>query len=211
MRLGVLALCVAVVSCTACFAKPVGVKAPGVRTVVEEYDSSVEVSVFCLEGEKQGSGVLFGADQALTAAHVVRCATSELPLLIVLVKRDGTQTIATVAELDAGADLARLDALGLESAQIRVGPVPIAGQDVCIVSAVPRRMRRCGEVQLGVQTAPGDYLHDAVTEPGNSGSGVYDRAGRLVGIVTHLLLCPSNGQICGGKIASLSLHPEVLE
>jgi hypothetical protein len=81
------------------------------------------------------------------------------------------------------------------------GPTPEYGARVCSTTAYPQFLRMCGDVQMPADP-PGDLSHTIVTEGGNSGSGVYDAKGRLIGIITHRWSC-QNGQLCGGKLATL--------
>lgn len=182
------------------------------RTPVEQDIAAVIVVGACLTPEGRvtssfGSGVLISDHAALTAAHVVTCPAEAATGVIV--KFPGSEQHARVLVLDLEGDVARLD---LEKpvavAPARIGPRPELDDRVCVVASVPERGRRCGSVEL-LREPPGDVKHNAITMPGNSGSGVYDASGRLVGIVTHYAKLP-NGQFYGGAFTSLEGRPWVL-
>ncbi len=190
-----------------CCAHPVGV-----RSVAQEHESAVMISGMCrmetTPGLVQwveyprGSAVQISATQYLTAFHVVDDAECDY----FITDDEGNKSQVRVENVWAQYDVARLQIPGDSpmhyNHKVRVGKVPAAGKRICVVSAIPSPTRRCGEVQLYKSKLPGNINHSAIVEPGNSGSGVYDDAGRLVGITTHLLRCV-NGQICGGKFTSL--------
>lgn len=147
-----------------------------------------------------GSGVIVSPRVALTAAHVVRCNGDTHAAIVV--RYPGGEVKARAVLLDLDGDVARLELAGpLRVEPARIGPPPDIDDRVCLVASVPARGRRCGVVER-YAAPPGNVRHDALTLPGNSGSGVYDEAGRLVGIVTHYSRCP-NGQFCGGAFTSL--------
>lgn len=130
----------------------------------------------------------------LTANHV----TSKCNLLVVTAQ--GKPRIATVVRSSKKHDVSLLRVPNTNYLRPRAitAPPPEVGQWVCLVPAVPRPDRRCGRRVHD----PERIRHTAITQPGNSGSGVYDDRGRLIGIVTHLTKC-TNGQICGGIATSL--------
>jgi S1-C subfamily serine protease len=129
-----------------------------------------------------GSGVVFDERHVLTAAHVVACPT--LPG-VVLTTYDGRHLIAVVTREDVTADVAVLelataDRLHLDIAPPTRAPV-LLGSTVCAEAADPQHETHCGAVE---------YVSDTTVRAtflalhGNSGAGVYDLAGRLVGLVT---------------------------
>ena len=163
------------------------------------------LSVCTIDGAKPrialGSGVIVSSGYVMTAYHVVVC---DGPVDIVVSLPDNTVIEATLVGRNVTDDLARLQLdTDVPYPTLRIGPPPRVGSRVCTAAAVPDRTRRCGDVQRVTGKAPGNIQHDGITEPGNSGSGLYDDQGRLVGIVTHLRLCASTGQICGGSATSL--------
>lgn len=150
-----------------------------------------------------GTAVLIDATHALTAWHVVdACPTEQVEL----VWPDGkTKVLATVEAIALPGDIVRLKAVGLwpvEVPQPTVGVRPDAGDRVCAHTAYPRRRRVCGSVQRQEGDLGAEIIFDAIVEPGNSGSGLYDASGRLIGIVTRMETC-SNDQICGARAATL--------
>lgn len=174
------------------------------RTPAWQVAESATLTVLCADGSvKAGSGVLIGPDRLLTAAHVVACDGTD-PMLI-LVELHGASTMAGVEVMSTGADIARLQTIDkLESHAVLIGPRPAIGEMVCVAAGAPLgRTRRCGPVERFDADASGDIVHAVVTEPGNSGAGVYDADGRLVGILSHYRTCV-NGQFCGGKATSVA-------
>lgn len=172
------------------------------------FESVVGISVTCIGGSgggfiSKGSGVIVNDHTVLTAAHV-----AEDPPSMVCVRTatmvDGHTYLLKPGKALPERDLASLTTV-LENFSptypVVYGPVPQYGERVCAMTAYPKVLWRCGETQTSAEP-PGDIAHTITTEGGNSGSGVYDSTGRLVGIVTHRWSC-SNGQYCGGKMATL--------
>ncbi len=209
-----MALIAAIACCAMCCAPRAYV-----RSIPEEHGSAVEIKAACSELPKPitvGSGVVISEHEVLTAAHVVHPH-------VTLVDAQGNETgkaamhcsffvefhdmtawpVAVNREWEER-DVALLYSLeGLPSVPITIGETPRAGERVCIVSAFPAELRRCGETQWYGLKAPGHVLVTGVIiEPGNSGSGVYDTSGRLVGLAVSLRMC-GNGQWCEGAITTL--------
>ncbi len=174
------ALSLAIVS--GCCSAPPRVAGPEAR----QRDLAVEITRGCATSSGVqvgfGSGVLISESTVLTASHVVLCPG--VAALVVL--SPGVMRVAQVAQLDLEGDMAilTLDSPVKGVPTAKIGPRPKVGDRVCLATARPERARPCGNV-TAYDTLPGDVRHTARTVPGNSGSGVYDRAGLLVGIVTH--------------------------
>jgi len=171
------------------------------RTVAQQLDSAVAIFVSCESGRFGfGSGVIVGPNKVMTAAHVVKCPGRYLVMV------DGLES-ETIYEGKKAYSDSRTDLALLETVE-RLPYTPVSihtvspGKRVCTVPMAPRADRRCGESSLRSRL-PGNLRHDIITEPGNSGSGVYDMGGHLVGIVTHYTTC-KNGQLCGGAMTTLS-------
>lgn len=182
----------------ACACQQGDVKRP--RDVLAQYESAVAIMVACEDGSiGGGSGVLIDTRTVLTAHHVVDCDGLYLVEAV-----DGSTVMAMRSRVAESHDLAWLRlATDLEIEPARLGKVPGLGETVCAASAVPQRARHCGEVQPGgSRDADGDLYFAALVQPGNSGGGVYNVNGELVGIVTHLSLC-TNRQWCGGRATTL--------
>lgn len=131
-----------------------------------------------------GSGLFVGPNRVLTAAHVVSCLAPGAEFYV----RDtfGTVRAAKIEWISPGADIALLEVAGdpTDFHMPVIAPVE-PGSTVCIVAEIPTTTRQCGTV-LGIRGQGGaNVAHTARVVPGNSGSGVYDMNGRLVGIVTH--------------------------
>jgi hypothetical protein len=164
--------------------------------VAAEAARVVEITGLTALGGYRCSGVLVSATQVVTAAH---CAPEGA--VILATDAAGEMALMGVEVLLPGQDLVRLEALegtgGFTApARLEVAPPAQVDDRVCIAPAVPRHDHKCGRVQ-GEQE--GYVLFDAIVEHGNSGGGVYDDAGRLVGIVS-ILYTAQNGQIIGGGL-----------
>ena len=177
---------------------------PHLRTVPEQRSTAVAIFTTCPGGSGYGSGVLLDGRRVLTAAHVTGCG---LPLLRVTT-RAGDVRLMKVVAIDHAIDLAILE---VDDGELRfpypvpsvsIGNRPSVGDVVCMESGEPGRRRQCGEVlDFRADELPGNMKHGGLTIPGNSGSGVYDEAGRLVAVVTHWFPC--DGFPCGGLASTL--------
>lgn len=177
----------------------------------DQYDRVVEIRVSCLQDDGQlvgwyGSGAIVDATHVLTAGHVAEHDANAQCAFTVEDSRGKTHLMRPVKVLDSEhVDLARMELIS-PAARFTVspahyGPRPKMGDYVCTVTGHPRLERKCGRV-MKYKELPGDMRVDFVVEPGNSGSGLYDARGDLVGIVVHLYAC-SNGQYCSGAATSL--------
>ena len=176
-----------------------------------ERAATVAIHAMCAgeEGIKagKGSGVITGEHTILTANHVVACGGISVLFIETL---DGNLIEAKVVAQAEEHDIAKLETL---EKLPKVKPFgwatpPKKGAVICAESAVPMRSRKCGNV-LHKDKRPGaDLEHNAITIPGNSGSGVFDTRGRLVGIVT--MSRSRHGRYVGGLISTLWDHRKVM-
>jgi S1-C subfamily serine protease len=157
--------------------------------------------VLCFDGKdsRMGSGVIVSRQRVLTAAHVVSCGGQ---IYIALpAKPDNLKWLPGVVEaVDFGADVARVwiqDSF-LRLGTIELGPAPPDGAWVCVMTAMPKARKVCG---LSEGTADGKITHTAKVVPGNSGSGMFDSSGRLVGIVITWI--HDDGKSKGGTAAAM--------
>lgn len=189
------------------------------RGLVERYIEAVEIEAMCVQGNTtegalvgwHGSGVIVSRTRVLTASHVANkpgivCAFSATTI-------DGKMRMVQPAAFLPELDLASLEIVDgekpFDASPVSYGAKPEVGDRVCAAVANPWRGHKCGEVQLP-GNLPGDVQFLIIVEPGNSGSGVYNDAGELVGIVTHRFSCNQSTQTCGGKAASLEGHTREL-
>jgi S1-C subfamily serine protease len=205
-----LVFCVGVILLVAgCVPKQLNVKGvPRVRAD-DQYTYAVAIYTTCITKEGQiemsgGSGVVVGPRHVITAAHVVDC---DGVVSLKIESRDERKFSVLVNEVDKALDLALLELSDpkerlAHSSVPRVTRPPRAGEMVCTMAMIPDISRRCGLVQWNRKEPPGDMAFDTLTVPGNSGGGVYDRFGNLVGIITHYVTL-GNGQIAGGRATSL--------
>jgi hypothetical protein len=167
-----LALCVlAVAACTNC--RGPSPDTPEVGAIADRVGQTVHVEACVYEG----SGVALPNGYALTALHVVLgCPVYKLTNVVT--------DEESVAELDIATaqDLARLTMeTQLPAESVRVARAHV-GDVVCLLSATPEIGAACGHVQ-SVTDGRGGIRHSAPTAKGNSGSGLYNTDGDLVGIV----------------------------
>ena len=174
------------------------------ETTVEEVVSKVADSVVEIATESvttssylgkyvtsgAGSGVIVTANgYIVTNYHVIEDAKK-----ITVTTTDGTQYEATVVGSDSDTDLAilKIDATGLTSAVLGSSSNLLTGQSVIvignplgslggsvttgIISALSREITISGNTMTLLQT-------NAAVNPGNSGGGLFDLNGNLVGIV----------------------------
>lgn len=192
-----LQITVALAFCGSC--GPGQVHAPYSLSQLDAQDRrAVEVGALCADGTgRGGSGVLLTGSTLVTALHVVNCAVVPAgyllapgitsPVGIVVTTARGELRLARVTAISVDRDQARLE-LGEEIPDVvppRIDAPPESG-DVCVVSASPSRSRSCGPVHVDP-----DVRIDVRVETlarvvhGNSGSGVYDEHGALIGIATR--------------------------
>ncbi|MDQ1921762.1 trypsin-like peptidase domain-containing protein [Massilia pseudoviolaceinigra] len=138
-----------------------------------------------------GSGVALGGDAIITNCHVALAGTR----LQVKLGQDSYE--ATVAVADEERDLCKLSVKGLNapavvigaSSDVRTGQRVIAigaphGLDLTISDGIVSSLRPLDGGTLIQTTAP--------VSPGSSGGGLFDSAGRLVGIVTFQMRTGQN-------------------
>lgn len=177
---------------------------------VAEYNRTAQIAVVCKNGEGFGTGVIVAPDYVLTAQHVVDGCKDETGASgLIVVTSFGTEYdgLAEVIVEDDETDIARLYVPGIRGPSVVIGPPPHAGDEVCFTPSFPDRNRSCGYVQHEKGEVGTEIRFTGLVQPGNSGSGLYDSQGRLVGLVTILTRC-ANGQWCGGGATLISGQPK---
>lgn len=196
------------------------------RSAAEQTSAAIRLEVVCMAGDPlagslsaamyYGSGVFVGPRDVLTAYHVVHCPVFGAVGLIQVVLPNGRRLGAEVMKTDARHDLARL----VLSNAVYPGPVPGLARPhradrICIAPGYPTASpRQCGLVTEVADDGShwGEVHHLAPTFVGNSGSGVYDSDGYLIGIVDSrpqdtVCSIPDDmareGFSCGGRVAML--------
>jgi serine protease Do len=169
---------------------------PSVVIVRTGGDQSSPVSGYA-DDSGVGSGVLISKDgQILTAAHVVQSGQS-----ITVEFVDGQRLKAQIVELSVSADLAllKVDRVPDAATAARLGDSDgvETGDDIFVVGApyglsntltVGRvSARRPDETRGGILSTSEFLQTDAVVNPGNSGSPVFNKSGEVVGIVSSVV------------------------
>jgi hypothetical protein len=138
-----------------------------------------------------GTAVMVAPDRALTAGHLSTCRVQGLHVTM----PDGSEGPAGVEWLNRNRDLALLTlpegGLGERFAAAPTIGTSYVGEEACARTAEPKREQVCGVVTAVGGAPDGDVTFTAPIQHGNSGSAVYDRRGRLLGIVTSIT--PSGG------------------
>lgn len=209
--------------CSGCL--PVDHRAAVPRNVYAQDASIVMIQMLCVEsdpfdqtdglgnpnpfpeqidwGGSVGTGVIIDKNHVLTAAHVVRC-----PIIaeVRVSTQNGHHYHMVVQRSDESADLALLEMSSLDTFAHALppavfGPQPAVGDTVCTAVAWPRFEHHCGTISSVTDTAKNDTFMLLPVEHGNSGGGVYDMQGRVVGIVTTTIL-----GLVAGQFTSVSRH-----
>ena len=137
-----------------------------------------------------------GGAIVLTAAHAVRCDPPGTAPELVVVDAAGIVHGASVRWRADAIDLAEIEVEAFSAPRATYAR-PRAGAIICSEHAGPTAGRACGlittvgEFPSGAVTV--DIFHTLPVAPGNSGSGVYDAAGKLVGVITHHTLLQPGG------------------
>jgi S1-C subfamily serine protease len=208
--LGWWTLIAVIAACAMCCAYP-----KNVRSLAEEHGASVAIVVQCTEsGPKPitiGSGVIVGEHEILTANHVMN-PMMEMTAGPVTVKVPFSNCSFTARTEDGKEHPVHLSSVHSDIASISTTDVlpytPVAwstpnpGARACIVARHPWAVRRCGEIQYYRESDNLWAVTGVIVQPGNSGSGVYDERGRLIGITDVLFTC-ANGQWCEGGFLDL--------
>jgi S1-C subfamily serine protease len=172
---------------------------PNVPDVVENLEPSV---VTVVAGDQQGSGVVYRRDVVLTNQHVVGPAKT-----VTMTLADGASVRGTVVGVDKIADVAviRSARTNLPPVDVRTG-LPRSGEAALaigsplgyentvtqgIISGVGRQMPAS---QTGGRPLVDLIQTDAPISPGNSGGGLFDSGGRLVGL-NEAYIPPSTGAV----------------
>jgi S1-C subfamily serine protease len=152
----------------------------GVRAAL---DSVVQVLVRGCGRAGAGSGFVVGPGRVLTNAHVVRGADA-----VVVRSRDGTRRPARVVLYDPAADAAVLDVAGLEARALPTAGPAGRGTDAWVAghpSGGPLRVVKATVLRTldGRRADQQTYVLRTVVRPGNSGGPLFDRRGRVLGLV----------------------------
>lgn len=208
----------------ACSCAPTGVRSPG-----QQFSAAVKILTTCTSvpmtvidmgdgnylripnGEPVvkrfgGTGVIVDAHHLLTAKHVVTCDEGEEMMLTVNTGIGANRDAFVELEFPNN-DIARLYVANtMESlmSSIEMGAAPKLGDRVCEASMVPRPTWRCGITQQ--PDDEGLFTFEMRTEHGNSGSGLYNGRGQLIGIVVQWFPC-ERMEMCGGKASPIQAWP----
>lgn len=161
------------------------VLAPDAIDVAESRAASVTTTACGVASGTSGSAVLIEEGRALTAAHTVIGAGS------VEVDFGGVTRTAEIIGLNPRSDLALLEVPGIAAREVLLGEAE-AGQQVTYVNGsgdvqtaeVTRRVEiRIEEERSTVRSSRFGFEIDTSVELGDSGAGVFDDRGRLIGVI----------------------------
>lgn len=173
-----------------------------VTTAAEQRRAAVLILVQCGSRSWRGSGAAVGPHRVLTARHVADCPSGDA--LIIVRESNGIVHLASIESLHSAGDTAYLLVIGklttflptFERARVAIDDV------VCWAAAAPQRERNCATVQEHQSITPYPANRMIVGgrvwrvhpsgRAGNSGSAVYDRHGRVVGVFTLGMGCASS-------------------
>lgn len=159
--------------------------------------AAVRIASVCGDVTTNASGVIVGTRTLLTAYHAV--SHCENPT-VVMITWDGHLRMGFVRWFSPIVDLAEVTVIG-GTLGLPVKTAQLKSSTVCTVTGYPDRSRICGQVE---ESNVLEFKFSSKTIPGNSGSGVWDLEGNLVGIVTRWRQC-ADGSNCGG-IASTTWY-----
>jgi hypothetical protein len=153
---------------------------------------------------KVATGVILSERHVLTAAHVVTCPV----IPIVHVTLPSGRRLKVIVERDEamfgdGRDMARLVILSAEKFEINAKPPKLASikySEDKVLCASTRHGWSCGVPYFFGQRQT--FVPGMATGDGDSGAGVWDREGRLVGIV--VARGEYGGEVTGTWVASVS-------
>lgn len=231
-HLGWWLLAIAFMIITTCSCAGAPVSHGQTRNASFQQSLSARIEVLCVDGSfvegavqvrlKGGSGTLMSKRDVLTASHVVTCKRGDDGKKVgalVTVAVDGPKGMRRIASAvvndDPIHDVAHLrlfeDVEGV--APPVLGKVKV-GDEVCQVYRIPTPPgRHCGKVVRFTDSPDGDIVTDIPSYPGNSGGGMYNKRGQLVGVVIQRYYCspldslldqiePGSGKSCGGGSSS---------
>lgn len=192
MRLAILGLLFTACSCL----NIAQVETP--KPTVHELDAVVKVIIDCGSSYWNGSGVIVSDSQALTAAHVVECPEHVRPKAVYVDAGDRVWQPARVEVLLPELDVARvkLEDPTFIPDHLVIGTRPDIGDKVCMANSAPRLGYHCGLIQPG--RTKGMLVWDWMTEHGNSGAGVYNEKGELIGLLITVGTCEHDLPCIGG-------------
>ncbi len=172
------AVVLTLVGCAVIPTVPMHPRAPEVTAW--HHPRAVVVVTACLGSPRTGSGVAIAPNLVLTAAHVVACTD----LAVLTVAGRPAVVFAEWPERDTA-----LLVVQMPAAPVRFGPRPRAGDRVCAATAWPAAVWSCGNVLTVTRVLCrsgfcSDLRLEVPIRPGNSGGGLFDAAGALIGLIT---------------------------
>lgn len=163
-----------------------------------------------------GSGVMIDSYHVLTAQHVVNCdnKTHRVGIFVKFINNEIVEV--EVDKQNMFSDMALLRRPDNKKFGIAVKPPVISKAEymdkLCAAFAYPVRKQSCGYVT----EVKGDHILTTHTiVHGNSGSGVFNEKGELIGLVDALQECNADESgkkkvTCGGIVISLWDHLDML-
>lgn len=168
-------IAVAAVALNACAGSPID-RAAGIETTACGHASGTS-----------GAGVIVGDEQVLVAAHVVIGATE-----VFVSWTDGKTASGKIVRLDTRTDLAIVEVAGVRAERVELATAHVGdvltmvggGPSAPFKTKVSRKVEiRIEEVRSDVRSSRSGYEIEDRVQLGDSGAGVFNAEGALVGVV----------------------------
>lgn len=152
-----------------------------------EFGSAVRIAAICQNGGLvSGSGVAVSDHKVITAKHLIINCHPDVFYIFMRENNKVKQIEATLGDLVSGVDVMSLIT---EEKLLHVAPIkfdsPLVGEEVCSIGGGGLDngwIKKCGYVAYFDENG---WIASIPAVPGNSGSPVYDYAGRIVGILVQ--------------------------
>lgn len=192
-----------------CYHPPVVPEKPSPAGLALQLRShTVRITTLCEEGQSQGTGTVLRDGRVLTAAHVTLCGdhNDEPPIAVLLETLPTPGKVTQTRRLEAQETLKNAAGEKLDAAVVTLS-APFQGVEGAVIAddetrfgdfitfsaAVPFSTVTDARVQydpsIFAEDNPNAVRIDQPVYPGNSGSGVFNDRGQLVGVISTRIPC----------------------